>query len=79
MCMLNYGLSLAPPLKTGLGSLQDHALLLLLLPCEKCGAGRMLEHLADALVRLGGTFEVLDGADLLTDVLGLFITWISFP
>ena len=54
-----------------MGSLQDQALLLLLPPGQEGCAGGVLEDLADALVRLGGAFEVFLCADLLTDVLGL--------
>ena len=53
------------------GSLQDQALLLLLLPGEQCRAGSVLEDLAHAFVRLGRALEVLRGTDLLADVLSL--------
>jgi len=39
---------------------------------EQSGARSVLEHLADALVCLGGALEVLVGADLLADFLTLF-------
>lgn len=51
--------------------LQNHALLLLLLPGEEGGTGSVLEHLAHAFVGLGRTLEVLLGTDLLTNVLSL--------
>lgn len=38
---------------------------------EQSGAGGMLKHLADTLVRLGGALEVFVGADLLADFLTL--------
>merc|ERR1719487_2368175 len=53
------------------GHLQNHALLLLLLPGEQGGTGGVLKHLAHALVGLGRTLEVLLGTDLLTNVLSL--------
>lgn len=53
------------------GSLQDHALLLLLLPRQQRGTRGVLKHLADALVRLGGALEVLYRANLLAHILSL--------
>lgn len=53
-------------------SLQDQALLLLLLPGEQGGAGGMLEDLAHALVRLGRALEVFLSTDLLADIFGLW-------
>ena len=52
--------------------LHNHALLLLLFPCEQGSAGSMLEHFSDTLVGLGGALEILLGTNLLSDVLGLF-------
>ena len=53
------------------GTLQDLALLLLLLPGEQCGARGVLEHLSNTFVGLGGALEVFLGSNLLADVLGL--------
>lgn len=52
-------------------SLQDHALLLLLLAGEQCSARGVLEDFPHALVGLGGALEVLLCANLLADVLSL--------
>ncbi len=60
-----------------MSSLQDQALLLLLLPREQRGARGVLEDLAHALVGLGRALEVLDGADLLAHVFGLVIEVVS--
>jgi len=38
---------------------------------QESGSGRVLEHLADALVGLGRALEVLVGANLLADLLTL--------
>ena len=57
--------------KGGRRRLQNHALLLLLLPGEQGSASRVLKHLAHAFVGLGRTLEVLLGTDLLTNVLSL--------
>ena len=54
-------------------SLQDHALLLLLLAGEQSSACGVLEDFPHALIGLGGALEVLLCADLLTDILGLEI------
>jgi len=54
------------------GHLQDQALLrLLLFPGEQGSSCGVLEHLSDTLVRLCGALEVLLGANLLADILGL--------
>jgi hypothetical protein len=53
-------------------SLQDHALLLLLLPGEQSGARGVLKHLPDAFVGLGGALKVLLGANLLANILSLW-------
>lgn len=54
-----------------MSSLQDRALLLLLLPREQRGARGVLKHFPDAFVRLGRALEVLLSTNLLTDVFGL--------
>lgn len=51
--------------------LQNQALLLLLLAGQKSGAGSVLKHLPDALVRLCGALEVLLRTNLLANILGL--------
>jgi len=56
-------------------SLQDHALLLLLLAGQQRGARGVLEDLPHALVGLGGALEVLLCANLLADVLSLEVRW----
>ena len=53
------------------GTLQDLALLLLLLPGEQCGTRGVLKHLSHTFVGLGGALEVFLGSNLLADVLGL--------
>jgi hypothetical protein len=54
--------------------LQDQALLrLLLFPGEQGSSCGVLENLSDTLVRLCGALEVLLGADLLADILGLAV------
>lgn len=55
------------------GILQNEALVLLAagLLGEKGGASRVLENLADSLVGLCGTLEVLVGTDLLANLLAL--------
>jgi hypothetical protein len=54
--------------------LQDQALLrLLLFPGEQSSSCGVLENLSDTLVRLCGAFEVLLGANLLADILGLAV------
>jgi len=53
------------------GSLQDQALLLLLLPCEQCSTRGMLKHLTNSFIGLGRAFEIFLGADLLADILSL--------
>ena len=58
-------------------SLQDQALLLLLLPSEEGGARGVLKHLPHALVGLGRALEVFLGANLLADVFGLQLRWVS--
>ena len=64
-----------PDREAARGILQNEALVLLAagLLGEKGGASCMLEDLADSLVGLCGTLEVLVGADLLADLLTLFI------
>ena len=54
--------------------LQDEALVSLLasLLGEKSGAGCVLKDLANTLVGLCGTLEILVGTDLLPDLLSLF-------
>lgn len=52
--------------------LQDLAPLLRLAALgDEGGAGGVLKDLTDAVVGLGGAFEVLVGANLLADILGL--------
>lgn len=54
-----------------MSSLQDRALLLLLLSREQRGARGVLEHFPDAFIGLGRALEVFLGANLLADVFGL--------
>lgn len=54
-----------------LASLQDQALLVLLLLGQERGAGSGFEDFADTFVGLGRALEVLVGADLLADFLTL--------
>lgn len=55
-------------------ALQDQTLLpsLPILLRQESSASGVFEHLTDALVGLGGTFEVFVGADLLANFLALF-------
>lgn len=64
-----------PDREAARGILQNEALVLLAagLLGEKGGASCVLEDLADSLVGLCGTLEVLVGADLLANLLTLFI------
>ena len=52
-------------------SLQDNALLLLLLLAQECSTRGMLENLTDTLIRLCGALEILVGANLLANFLTL--------
>ena len=56
----------------GYGSLQDQALLLLLLSGKQRSTCGMLEDLSNAFVGFGRALEVFLCANLLTDVLGLW-------
>ena len=71
-CLLNYDMAGIEESRVRTSSLQDRALLLLLLPRQQRGAGGVLEHLPHAFVRLGRALEVLLRANLLADVFGLW-------
>ena len=52
-------------------SLQNNALLLVLLLGQECSTSSMLENLTDTLIRLCGALEILVGANLLANFLTL--------
>lgn len=54
-------------------ALQDNALLLLLLLGQERGACGVFENLTDTLICLCGTLKVLVGANLLANLLALYI------
>ena len=60
--------SLKQGVVTGLNSLEDKALLLLLLPGGESSTSSMLKDFPDALVGLGRALDVLLGADLVLDL-----------